>query len=296
MTPEPYSTALDQPRGLADSWYVLASILVSILIYGAAFTFHSLYSPPPVDASEFLPEMRWQLQPKPGEKILYLLGLACIPTFPTAIYGLLNWLGRRPTGITSLLDRPRWLLARDVALVLGVVGWLYFLAWESEIWRMPQLLTYSLILLGLVFLVMWLRLTVPRLVVGIAITTLLLFSSWLMTVDLDSLASSVFVAHHFELPLGAVNQVRHGRTILVDSTSQYGVLYPYISACSLIPFGLSVSTLSAFFGVVSLLCWVLAYASVGRKLAEADRPLIRDESEAGPVRRPRAVPTTMIMD
>ncbi len=266
LPPGPDQPPYDEPRGLADSWYVLASIVVSVLLYvAAAFIFHSLYVPPPVDASEFLPEYQSDVAPEPAERYLYLLGLACIPTLPTAVYGLLRWLGRRPTGITALLERPRLLLARDTALVLGIVGWLYFLAWQSEFSRLPTLLTYSLVLLGLIVLSLRLRLTVPRLVVGTVIAALLLFSTWMMTINVDWLVSTWYSTHHFDVPLGAVNQVWRGRTILVDSTSQYGIIYPYIAAWSLAPFGLSVRTLSAFFAVVCLLCWVLAYAAVGRK-------------------------------
>jgi len=181
----------------------------------------------------------------------------------------MRWLGRRPTRLTALLERPRWLLVRDTALVLVVMGWLYFLAWGSEIARLTTLLTYSLMLLGLVALSSQLRLSVPRYAVGIVIAALLLSSTWLMSLNRDWLVSSHYVTHHFDVPLGAVNQVWHGRTILVDSTSQYGVLYPYIAAWALAPFGLSVKTVSTFFAVLSLLCWVLAYASVGNRIGYA---------------------------
>ena len=126
--------ALDQSRGPADTWYVLASILVAVLVDAVlALGLLAIYTPSPVDTTDLLPGLRPEIRPEPAERLLYLLGLACIPTLPTAVYGLLRWLGRRPTPITAMLERPRWLLARDAVLVLGAAAWLHFLSRRSHL-------------------------------------------------------------------------------------------------------------------------------------------------------------------
>ena len=87
-----------------------------------------------------------------------------------------------------------------------------------------------------------------------------------MTIDADWLISSVVAGHHFDVPLARSIRSGPGRRSW-SSTSQYGVLYPYIAAWSVAPFGLSVRTLSASFAMLSLLCWAFVYAAVGRKSA-----------------------------
>jgi hypothetical protein len=266
-------TSLANPHdpGPADSWRVLASILLAISIYvAAAWAFHALYRPPPVDASEFLPECRSGVRPEPEERALYLLGLACIATLPTALYAMFRRLGRQPGRLALLLERPRWLLVRDAVVLLAAVRWLYWLAEDSDIGRTAYLLTFSLLFLCLVPL--WSRLcrgvqalTGSKVAVVAAIAAILFTETRLMIIDNTWFASRNFVNHHFDVILGAVNQAWHGKTILVDTTSQYGVLYPYVAAWSLAPFGLSVKSLSMFFAFISLLCWGFAYAAAGRK-------------------------------
>ena len=96
-------------------------------------------------------------------------------------------------------------------------------------------------------------------------TYLLLLSEHSLWFVPESPSAGWYWQLHFDLLLGAINQVLHGKTVLVDTSSQYGVLYPYVGAVFARLFGMSVLTTSLFFVLLSLLSMWFVYLAILRK-------------------------------
>ena len=64
---------------------------------------------------------------------------------------------------------------------------------------------------------------------------LILFASRLLVINEDIYLSRIDICWHFENTLSAVNHILHGKTVLVDFSSQYGILYAYIAAWMVAP-------------------------------------------------------------
>lgn len=92
----------------------------------------------------------------------------------------------------------------------------------------------------------------PVVYVGGVSVFLLLLSCLLIITD-PVFLNHLSIRDNFNVILGTVNQVVHGRTVLVDVTSQYGILYPYLAAFAVKTFGPSVSTVSLVFAALSFL-------------------------------------------
>ena len=66
---------------------------------------------------------------------------------------------------------------------------------------------------------------------------LLLDESFGRSDEIWYLAQCRRLADNLELLLGGINQVQHGRTILVDTASQYGIIYPYVAGHAILRLG-----------------------------------------------------------
>lgn len=264
---------------LAIEAFVLLALATRLLPWDAV---------PASDA--FLPEFRRALHPEAQERFLYLLGLLCVPTLPLACLALLKHLGARySTTLDRFRDRPvakYW----DIGLLATVLMWLGGLSLNSEI---PAASRYLL-------LAMFAAASLPlmrRSLCGVPASSarlqkpqaalerptnvgrllnrplrhspavlLIAFSAGLLFVTEDLLRPShADMPHCLDVPLGAINQVLHGRTILVDTSSQYGVLYPYFGALFLACCGPRVANASLFFVLLSALTLLFLYLALARK-------------------------------
>ena len=277
-----------------DTWLVLGSLSLGLLVYLAIAAALVRWAHPRLsDAAAFIPEFRRYVRPEPMERLLYLVGLISIPTLPTLFYGLLSWCGRRLPGVGRCLANPLGLAVRDGLVVVVVLVWLVLLARGSQIPAASYYLAGACLLAVLASLACPTdALGVRRLVaafcpardaapvksgeksphskrawiVRVAAAGVIL-SAWALLVrEQSAIGGQIDSTHHFDLLLGAVNQVMHGRTILVDATSQYGILYPYVAAAVVAPFGLSVTHLSLFFVGLALPILVMIYLIFARKM------------------------------
>ena len=215
-------------------------------------------------AAEFLPDpqMAKNIRPEPLEKARYLLGLLCIPTLPTAFY----LLGRRfmSRRWLDVLNGPGVLAARDLLFLAALLAWFITILRSSAL---PNTEGYLLVsfLLALVIVFRWRGL--PRMspvmswcVIGaiaiLGFLTQLVGENWLFRCP--------NLWHHLDILLAVVNQVAHGKTVLVDTTSQYGLLYPSVIAAALAPFGVSMTGMTVVFAMVVLLQSVLVFLAVAR--------------------------------
>ena len=292
-------TAQDQPKdyccgGEEDTWRVLGSLSLGLLVYLAIVAALVRWVHPVLsDAAAFIPEFRRFVRPEPMERMLYLVGLISIPTLPTLFYGLLTCCGRRLPRLGRCLANPCGLAVRDGLIVVVVLAWLIFLARGSEIPAASYYLAASSLLAVLASLacptdVFGVQRVVAAFhrrraayrtesgdksphskrawVVRLAAAGLILTAGALLLREQSSIGRQFGATYHFDLLLGAVNQVMHGRTILVDTTSQYGILYPYVAAAVVAPFGLSVTHLGLFFVGLAMSAMALIYLIFALKM------------------------------
>ncbi|MDX1947663.1 MAG: hypothetical protein SFU86_19855 [Pirellulaceae bacterium] len=213
---------------------------------------------------QMLPEIRQHVHPEPLERRMYLWGLLCMPILPAIFYAMLCWWGRRYPGHLESLRHPRCIAIQDGLLLVGGVLWITALASSTKVpgfW--PRLLVAALIATVMVAVCRIRWQSWKWLDAGLAVVLLIACFRLLYVNDETYLSSSdQSTAHHLEVVLGAVLQAANGRIVLIDTTSQYGVLYPYVTALAVAPFGLSLSSVSIFFALLNCACLVLGWASV----------------------------------
>ncbi len=244
-------------------------ILIALfLALGAYIALAILLLPPPAGsplAELIIPEFRHEIVPEPQEKFLYVFGLFSILTLPGLFYWLLMRWNRRFEACFSGLESARLVMVRDLLIGGGVLGWLFFLTAYSEI---PDVRLYLGMAMAGAFLLAALMRWKQRLhryvVYGIAGLLLLMLADILLVSD-DLFLSRNDLCFHLDPLLGAINQTMHGRTILVDTVSQYGILYPYIAALVLAPFELTAQHVSLFFVALGLLTLIFTYLTLARK-------------------------------
>jgi len=254
---------------------VWLSIAVSLLIYVLLALALARFIPGPdtpliraaaakAAATEFVyhPELEQHIRPEPLEKARYLLGLLCIPTLPTFFYVV----GRRfmRPEVFDFLNRPGPLAARDRLLAIILAVWLLVLLRFSQIPNSGGYLLVSL-LIAIAIVFRWRDLPRMSAIMSWSIIGSLALLGFLTQCVGDNW---FFRCHHFwhhlDIVLAVVNQVAHGKTILVDTTSQYGLLYPYAIAAALSPFGVSMPGMTVVFAVLILLQAVLLFLAFSR--------------------------------
>ncbi|MCA1826298.1 MAG: hypothetical protein ABR567_13325 [Myxococcales bacterium] len=238
--------------GWAREWGALA---LSVVAYAVLAVMVARRIPLEAGVGDaFITELRPLLKPEPVEHALFLLGLASIPTLPIAFYLALFRLR-----LASALG----LRLRDILLCGGAAIWLTWLCFSSEIPDAPLYLAGAAAIGAVLIAAGRNRRATSLLYAGACAA--IVFLGWRTQVIDDSwFLLDIDVWHHFDILLGAVNGVLHGRTVLVDMTSQYGVLWPYVAAALLRPFGLSVASLSGFFATLEALQLVFLYLALAR--------------------------------
>ena len=250
-----------------QSWLVLGSLSLGLLVYVAmAVALVRSVHPHVPGSGAFMPEFRVYVRPEPMERMLYLVGLASIPTLPTLFYGLLACGSRRFPRLGRWVANPCLLGVRDGLVAGFVLLWLGFLAHRSQIPAASYYLAAACLPAVLAPLATAGASTARPWAIRWAAAGVILAAWALLFWERSEIGSHLGATLHFDLLLGAVNQVMHGRTILVDATSQYGILYPYVAAAVVAPFGLSATHLSLFFLGLSLLSLALVYLIYARKM------------------------------
>lgn len=254
------------PAGVSrEPTFVLIALFLGLIAY--IILAIVLPSPPAATsmAKLLIPELLSETRPEPREKFLYVFGLFSILTLPALFYWLLMRWNRRFYTHFSWLESRRLVLARDILVVVGCMGWLFFLTIYSEIPNIRLLLGIAAggaFLLAL--LIRW-NLRWHRYVVyGIAGLLLLMLSDTMIGSD-DLFLSRADLCYHFNPLLGAVMQTIHGSTALIDFFSQYGVFYPYVAALALAPFELTAQHVMLFFVAIGVLTFVFTYLTLSRK-------------------------------
>lgn len=250
-----------------EPWIIAAAFtlaLISYIVLALLFMPSSDPMPPP-GAKLFPPDLQQFVVPEPQEKFLYLFGLCCIPILPTLFYAVLCWLNNRSPNRFAWMDSRKLMLIGDTGIIIGIVGWLCALGRHTDIVSMWLKLAMVLPVAMLLPMLQGKVDHKTRVVFGVLAALLIVLCATLSCQSEDRLLQYTGMYHHFDLMLGAVNQVYHGKTILVDTTSQYGILYPYMAALAAWPFGLTPVSLMGFFVATSVVALVFLYLAIARK-------------------------------
>ncbi len=213
-------------------------------------------------------------QPETLERTLFLAGILFLPLCGAAILVLLRrWDAKAPLG-------GRMLTVLSVLSTLGLAGilayWFYrvisfYSSWGSD--ASPPGGSFRLDLnafwsVTVFLLILWLlrrwsgRISLPRTVVHAAAAGCIVASSLLLFISDHVFRSFGVLRFHFQLPLGSIIQVLHGKTILVDVSSQYGILYPYVAGFFTRLPHLSIQGVSVFFVLLTMLTWGFLYLAL----------------------------------
>jgi len=253
---------------------VWLSIALSLLIYVPLAIGLARYIPGPKTplgraaaakaAEEFMsiPDRELFIRPEPLEKARYLLALLCIPILPTGFY-LLGRRFMRPEFL-DVLNQPTALAARDILLTTVLLAWFFALCRSSWV---PNAGRYLLASLPMALLIVFRWRDLPRMspiVSRFIIGCLAILGFLSQCVGENWFFRYPFIWHHADIVLAAVNQVAHGKTVLVDTTSQYGLFYPYVIATALSPFGVSLPGMTVVFATLVVLQSVLLFLAFKR--------------------------------
>jgi hypothetical protein len=247
-----------------EPWLIVLSLFLALITYvGLAYLL--MPSPGKIDASPFIQGYRYYLHPKPQENFCFLFGLVCIAILPWGWYWLLSRFNRRYDAAFSWAGTSSAAQLLNAFIIAGVLIWLLTLAGFSTIPRAGVFLfVATLVSIGIAMLSRQ-QIHLSRYIVLALIASLMLMIFTTQLVSDRVALGREDIGKHFDFLLGAANQVWHGQTMLVNSISQYGTIYPYVIAWALFPFGItSQNTVIAFAGLSSLTLF-FTYLAIARK-------------------------------
>ncbi len=257
----PQNTQEPSEQVMIGLYHGLIFLLSALLFCPMGLAIFKLYPPPDAAlAAAFTDWGRAYLAPEGPERLTYISGLLYFLLVPALLakalqrhYGgfrefILRHYAARPGTFTAVLYSAFlvWLAAVATRTVLKNKFLPVFLAGAVLSFCFAHWAVYKKRFLppeggraGTWFL--WAALAL------LAVLSLLLFVSdgvfWKYLSVRDS----------YNVLIGTVNQVLHGRTVLADTASQYGIVYPYLAAAFVKIAGLSLPRLSLFFVLLSFL-------------------------------------------
>jgi hypothetical protein len=259
---------LDAPSDTPDwEWVaVCGSWILSLLIYigGSYIYVYTPHATPAINTDVLLPNLIPHARPEPLEKTLYVSGLLCIPTLPPFFFFCISWVLTKLPRAAKLCTTQWMTIIRDILVVIVLIFWLASLGTWSRYPNVDAYLIASGVLALFVPFVLQLRPVKRSWIIGVILAAALGLTWYLMLFDDVRLITTRSI-HHFNLLIGAILHVAQGRTILVDNTSQYGVLYPYIAAMCIAPFGFSVWTISQWFASLGMIWYALIGLAIGKR-------------------------------
>lgn len=255
----------------------LLSLLVSVLSYALLCKLVSGNSTFHPDISSYAQYFfnPSQLKPEPFERFCYIFGLLYLPLCFIMVYVFFKAVEDKYRLLLPWYSNTTCNKIQNIILLAALFFWGYYVlkgaaaGFENYIFKVD--LNYYWLRLVLVLLVMLLllRSKIRK------IKSPLFFAAGILIIFLTSMTQIItskiiiinsFLNAHITLLLGAINQVAHGKTILVDSASTYGVLYPYAGAIFAKITGFSILHISIFFVGLIFLSFFFIYLALGEKI------------------------------
>jgi hypothetical protein len=277
--PVPLRTGIVSPG--KDLFFIAASIVLAI------FTFIPvcwiLRDPTPARAyiERYAPYFVYgarNLYPEFNERMYYVLGIFYLPGASLLLYLLGRYLDRLRPAWFRFVENGGFPLLRDfiVADLIFVWGYAVFKFGGMDVgmgrfslYVNPYLFWAAAILFA-GWILSWNRIpdawrAPSRLILPAGILVIGL-NSLLLLVPEGLFFSNPFVTHHGGLLLGSVNQVLHGKTVLVDLKSQYGILYPHVVEIVFRVIPLTLLCLSVVFTALSFLSYWFMFLAMRERM------------------------------
>lgn len=265
--------SLLSPSLAASEVYDALVFVFSVLLFCLLALVVTRVYPPSPDVSYLFAEWnRPLLRPEGAERLLYISGLLYFLVVPAAMAWFL------PKRFPKSLERIK-VTCENRPLRCVAVFSVFLFVWALAA-SMRTVLKYKLygplLISALFFFVVRRYFPLAErlakeasgkarfLLIAVSFLSVIAFSYILGLNDLVLLAKPA-VSDTFRVLLGTINQVSHGRTILVDLPSQYGTLYPYLAVLFSGIFGNSIPTVSAFFVLLTFLSFFFLMLAVYRK-------------------------------
>ncbi len=199
------------------------------------------------------------LKPETFERFAFLLGIFYLPIIALLIYRFLFFIDKRHENLKY--DLISSLLYGIIIMVIG------FILVENSSWFWKFFFNYFFLRVNIfifLFLLLWRQISdkMDSLLFYISSMAVVFVASLTQFTTDNLMATNFSINHHFSLIIGAINQVAHGKTVLVDLTSQYGVLYPYLGALFAKVFGFSIFNISLFFVLLIFITYLFIYLTL----------------------------------
>jgi len=263
------------------SFFFVFSVVLALtsfyLICSVVYYYYQLH---PVDLASCLqPFLAYDaILPEPAERVCYLIGIAWLPAGAFLSYLFINWLDRKYNTLFAWAENKAFNQIIDMALVLGAILWGYCILRASGVeqgaghffvhYGPASLWSICLLFALLIVLVKLKAPAVSRLYFYAAIAAVGLLS--LTQVVPESLFVVEWdVTFNLSILLGAVNQVYLGKTMLVDSFSQYGILWPHFLELLLHVIGFTLTNISLIFVLLFFLTWFSIVMALRKKMGDS---------------------------
>lgn len=215
------------------------------------------------------------LKPEPFERFCFVFGLIYLPLSFLLSYILLDRAEEKHKFLFPFYSGEFFNKIQNIVIVSVMFLWGYYILKGAELgfecWIFKIYLNYYWLRIVLVLFVLSLlfrnkfnKLNSPVFFIVGIITILATSLTQIHTNKI--MMSNPFINAHFGLLTGAINQVSHGKMVLVDIFSQYGVLYPYIGALFTKIFGFSILNISLFFVLLIFLSFLFIYMALSEKI------------------------------
>ncbi|MDD5491996.1 MAG: hypothetical protein PHV60_04875 [bacterium] len=195
------------------------------------------------------------------EGFLYLAGIIFIPVAAFFLFRWLLILEKRDRGIAA--SKLCWLSAAMAGIYLFL----------NYVWLRYYIMTYCLSLSGFAGLIFFcLAVAFRQRYDATKYRSKFIFSAGMILIlvaaltqinTARSLIDNYSAMFHFSNILGVTNQIHHGRMILVNTTSLYGIAYPYLALLFTKMAGYNIVSLSLFFVFLIFLSYLFLYFALG---------------------------------
>jgi hypothetical protein len=248
---------------------VVSYLLVCRLVSG-----YSVFHPDISSYAQYILDSN-QLRPEPFERFCFVFGLFYLPVCFILAYIFFNAWEDKYRLFVPWYSNKICNNIQNMVILAALLFWGHHIlkgasaGFENYIFKVD--LNYYWLRLVLVLFIMLLlfRRKIRK------IKSPLFFTAGIIIIFLTSITqintSKIVIANpyinaHFTLLYGAINQVAHGKTILVDTVSTYGILYPYAGALFTKIAGFSILNVSIFFVGMIFFSFLFIYLALSEKI------------------------------
>lgn len=215
------------------------------------------------------------LKPEPFEMFCFVFGLFYLPVSFIMCYFFLDRLDSKNNILRMFYSNDSFNKMQNIVLMAALFLWGYYMLKGAklgiECWTFNINLNYywlKIVLVLFVSLLLFSRIynRVNSPIIFIIGLFIILATSLTQIHTNKIMVDNGFINAHFGMIAGAINQVFHGKTILVEISSLYGILYPYFGALFTKILGLNILNISIYFVSLIFLSFLFIYLALSEKI------------------------------